>query len=136
MQSKSRQIDFKSATFSESLVGLLSENFSTIEARTNSILFALREVITTISDDIDVQEDGLSQAGVSLGSPGNIGLPSAWKELGDQMKGVSDLEDKLKEELTRVSSTKKEMSAELDENYPHSRKCCLEMGLHVAESSI
>jgi len=83
VQTKSKQIDFKLANFLEPLVGLLSDNFPTIELQTNIILFALREVMTTISDYIDVHEDGLLQAGVSLGSPWNVGLTSVWKELGD-----------------------------------------------------
>lgn len=69
---------------------------------------------------------------MSLVSSGNIGLHSMRKELRDQMKGMSDLEDKLKEEFTRVSSAKKEMSVELNKNNLHSRKCCLETGCHVA----
>lgn len=36
-----------------------------------------------------------------------------WKGLGDQIRGMSELEDKLNEELTRVSSVKMEMSEEL-----------------------
>lgn len=63
----------------DSLVNLLADDISTIKSRTNNILFALREVIVTISDDIDVQKDSLLQMGVSLGSPRNIGLPSCGK---------------------------------------------------------
>lgn len=39
------------------------------------------------------------------------------------MKMMRDLGDKLKKELIIVSSIEKEMSAELDKAYPHSRKC-------------
>lgn len=49
-----------------------------------------------------------------MGSPGNIGLSLVWKGLWEKIGGMSELEDKLKEELTRFSSVKKEMSAELD----------------------
>ena len=74
--SKNKVIDYASATFSEPLMSLITKNFANVEARSNGILEALKKAIVTISEDIDVHEDSLSQVGVSLGSPGSIGLPS------------------------------------------------------------
>lgn len=80
-QSKNKLLNFKSGTFWNSLVNLLADNFATIEAQTRYILFALREMIVIFSDNIDVQKDSLPYVEVSLGSPGNIGMPSVWKVL-------------------------------------------------------
>ena len=47
-------IDFASATFSDSLMGLLAKNFAIIEARSTGTLEAVKQAIVTISEDIDV----------------------------------------------------------------------------------
>ena len=107
-------IDFDSATFSENVMDLLATNFASIAARSHGTLVAVKQIVTAISEDIDVHEDSISQVGVSLGSPGNIGSPSVWKGLGDQIKGMQDLEVKLRKELRRISKDKAGLSTDLE----------------------
>ena len=92
----------------------MSSNFASIEARSIGTLVMVKQIISSISQDIDVHEDSLSQVGVSLGSPGNIGSPSVWKGLGDQIKGMQDIEAKLRKDLRRISKDKAELSSHLE----------------------
>ena len=69
LMSSNNLIDFDPATFSESVMDLLATNFASIAARSHGTLVAVKQIVTAISEDIDVHEDSLSQVGVSLVSP-------------------------------------------------------------------
>lgn len=102
--------------FSQSLLKLLRKNFNKIEVQIKGILFALKDVINTIDEDVGVQKGNLSHVSISLGPPGDY-FPLVWKGFVAQIKSMSDFEEKLKTQLIRVIFVKKEMSVEVSKMF-------------------